>query len=189
MAAKSKAPKPEPVGVGARLRKAHTWFEDLATRTKDEAIKGRRKKERAKGPQLSPEELTKLADEMEEIQRALNPLENRRKEILEKLLPHWGHTGIEEIESRLGKTLISASFELCIETDVAKRALGDTLWQKVTARILQAPLLLAEGKRSTQVRDAITKALAVRKLKVSVTPPSSRRAKSGETGEAEEEAA
>jgi hypothetical protein len=184
-----KTPKPEPVGVGARLRKAHAWFENLAARTKDHAVRDRRKKERAKGPQLAPDKLVELADELEMIQRELNPLENRRREIIEQLLPHWGHTGIEEIESPLGKTLVSTSFELGVDPESLKKAIGDTAWQKVTMRTLQAPLLLAEGKTAAGVRDAIAGALAVRKLKVSVTSPSSRRPKSGEAAEVEDEAA
>jgi hypothetical protein len=178
--------KSEPVGVGAKLRKTHPWFETLASRAKDDAVKKRQKAERANGSRLNPEELDGLADELEKIQRELNPLETRRKEILAKLLPHWGYTGIEEIVSPMGKTLISTSFELCVDPSVIEEKVSGYAWQRITKRILQAPLLLASGKTGASVRDAIEKAVAVRKLKVSVTSPSSRRPKSGETADAED---
>lgn len=185
----TKVPKPEPVSIGSKLRKSNAWFENIATRAKDDATKERRKKERAKGPLLSEKDLSSLADELEEIQRQLNPLESRRKEILERLLPHWGHTGLEEIESSLGKTLVSTSYELYVDPDVIKEKVSNAAWLAMTARILQAPLLLAKGKDATEVRDAAAKAIVVKRMKVSITSPSSRRPKSGEAGDIEDEAA
>jgi hypothetical protein len=186
MPAKAKVPKGEPVGIGVKLRKAYPWFETLAQKPKDTAISNRRKLERANGPQLGGDELTALSDELEEIQRQLNPLENRRAQIVKDLLAHWGHTGIEEIEGRLGATLISTSFELALDPDEVKKTVGEALWQKITARVLQAPSFLREGEKMMVVRDAAEKSLRVRKLRISVTAPSSRGAKSGESSFEEE---
>lgn len=188
--APKKAPPVEPVGISAKLRKTHPWFETLAQAAKDAAVKRRQKSGRAKGRQLSPEQLVSFGDELELIQRQINPLDNRRKEIVDKLLAHWAHTGIEEIEGNLGKTLISLSFELGINPETLKKAMGEAVWQKVTEPTVQATKLLAEAKHIGEVQDAVERAMLVRKLKVSVTAPSSRRAKSGapdgeESGEEE----
>ena len=173
----------EDVGIGAKLRKEQPWFETLIQKAKDAAIKKRRQGERARGAELTPERIARIADELEEVQRQINPLENRRKELGLELLAHWGHTGIEEIEHPLGKTLISTSFEMAVDPATLKEAAGDTVWAKITERTVQAQKLLSLGRESTLVRDAIEKAVAVRKLKVSVTPPASRRPKSGATDE------
>lgn len=187
----TKAPAAEPVGIGAKLRQAHPWFEALAQKAKDAAVKRRRQTGRAKGPPLEPSRLVELADELEEIQRELNPLLTKRKVIVEQLLAHWAHSGIEEIESTLGKTLISLSFELGVAPEAIRKAVGDTVWQKVTERTIQASKLLAAAGQLGFVRDAIATAITVCKLKVSVIPPSSRRAKSGAANdeEADEDAA
>lgn len=180
-------PKAEPVGIGKKLRDAHPWFETQMQKTKDRAVEKRRKAEQKNGPQLDPERVAQLADMLEALQRQINPLENERREILKQLLPHWGHTGIEEIEHPLGKTLVSTSFELCVKPDTLKELVGDTVWQKITERALQAALALEEGDRNTLVRDAIERAAKIKKLKVSVTAPSSRRGKSGAPADGEEE--
>jgi hypothetical protein len=175
---KRKAQKIEPVGVGAPLRKTHPWFDAVARKAKDAAVLQRRKQGRTQGPQLPPEKVVELADELEEIQRQINPLDLKRKGIVEQLLAHWAHTGIEEIDGKLGKTLISLSFELGVNPRIIKNALGDVLWKRVTALTLQPAKLFALSKQPG-ARLVVQRAARVRKLKVAVTPPSSRRPKSG----------
>jgi hypothetical protein len=174
-----KAAAPAPVTIGAKLRQAHPWFDTLGEGAKEASVRLRQKTERAKGAKLSPDRLVELSDELEEIQRQINPLENKRKEIVTQLLAHWGHTGIEEIEGTLGKTLISLSFELGVDPEGIKKSVGETVWQKITERMIQPPKLLLEGKVHGTVRNAIERSARVCKCKVSVTAPSSRRGKSG----------
>src|SRR6185369_12257878 len=119
---KKKSYKVEPVGIGAPLRKSHPWFDTLAQKAKDAAVKNRQKQGRTQGPKLSPEQVVELSDELEEIQRQINPLDVRRKKIVEELLAHWAHTGIEEIDGTLGKTLISLSFELGVNPRIIRNA-------------------------------------------------------------------
>lgn len=177
--AKKKSTGPDPVGVSAKQRKANPWFEMLAEPVKADQIKKRRKEERAKGSELGPEQLRDIAERLEQIQVQINPLDNERKELTQKLMAHWGHTGIEEIEHPLGKTLISTSFEITLDPAAVRKGMSDTEWNRVTERVLQTPKVLGAGKESAKLRDVLAKGIAVRRLKVSVTPPSSRRPKSG----------
>ncbi|MDB5244557.1 MAG: hypothetical protein JWN18_427 [Parcubacteria group bacterium] len=178
----------KPVNIISKLRRASAWIEESSKDLKAAAINRRRKQERTRGEQLDSDKIVTLVDELEEIQRKLNPLENQRASLVEQLLAHWGHTGVEEIEGALGKTLISTSFELAVDPDVIEKNISVPLWRRLSARTLQADLLLTESNRTPKIRDAILSALVINKLKVSVTSPSSRRAKSGETdGESEDE--
>jgi hypothetical protein len=179
VSAKRPVSKTEPVGVSAKLRRANAWFEDLATKVKNEALKRRRTAGRNAGKELDSLRIVELADELENLQRQMNPLEIRRKEIVEDLVAHWAHTGVEEIEGLLGKTLISQSFELGINPRTFQAKVTDAVWQKITERRIEPAKLLAEAKRNDVVKSALEKALLVRKMKVSVTAPSSRRPKSG----------
>jgi hypothetical protein len=187
--ARSTRPKPNLSSVDAKLRKQHPWFEDLAENAKTTAQLKRRSEERAEGPKLSEPDLKVLADRLEEIQRKLNPLLKERDAILERLLPHWGHTGIEEIQSPLGKTRITTSHQLCVDADVLQKALGETLWQKLSKRIIQSDLLLAEGKANEKVRKDIGKAVKVKQMSVSFTSPSSQTPRSGGTSSTQAEEA
>ncbi len=184
-----KASGPTHVGVTKKLRQAYSWFEALAESVKNQAISKRRRAERAKGPQLKPEKVVELVDELEKIQQQLNPLLERRETLVGQLLPHWAHTGVEEIEGKLGKTLIATSFELTVNPGYLEQALSKPVWQKVTERALQPIRLLAEGKENADVRTATASAMQVKKLRVSVISPSSRRPKSGkpEGGQGEDE--
>jgi len=180
MAKQPKAPKPKPVSVIKELREAHPWIGPLAKPAQDAAVAKRRKKERAAGPKLSEERLRELADELETIQRRINPDLARQEEIKKELLAHWGHTGISEIESSLGNTLISQSFSLGADPDVVKNAVGSRQWVGMTARILQPERLLTLAANDEALRETLKKAVVVSKLTLAVTPPSSRRAKSGQ---------
>src|SRR5256885_16430527 len=120
-----KLPVPEPVGVGKKLRDAYSWFEDSVQKIKAAAVEKRRKKERGNGPQLSGDDLVKIADELEEIQRQINPLVIKRTELVKKIVAHWGHSGIEEIEGKLGNTLISTSFKLVVEPQKLKEQVDE----------------------------------------------------------------
>lgn len=174
-----KSAEMEKVSMGAKLRKAHPWFDALLQGAKAAELKKRRVAERAKGPELDPAQVLATADELEELQRQINALEIRRKELGAALLAHWAHTGVEEIEHPLGKTLISTSFELALDQEVVRQSVSKPLWYKITERIVGAGKLLHAGDTSLPVRDVIVKAALVQRLKVSVTPPASRRPKSG----------
>ncbi len=179
----SKAIAAEPIAVGAKLRKVHPWFESLIQKAKDAEVLKRRKNERLKGGEIVTSRVREIADELESLQREMNPFEIRRKELTHELLVHWGYTGLEEIEHPLGYTLISTSFEMALDPAVIQKALNDSQFAKVTARIIQAAKLLNEGMQHAAIRDIIERAVVVRKLKVSVTPPASRRPKSGASDE------
>jgi hypothetical protein len=178
--------KPDVAPVQSKHRKSNPWLETAATPLKRQAVRERRRTERLKGNKVPPQELTFLADELERIQREMNPLLTKRDVIIDKLLPHWGHTGVEEIESTLGRTLLSSSFQLCLDQDTLKNALSESQWQRVTRRVIEAQRLLADAKTDPKLRAAIKKALRVKKMMVSVVSPSSRRPKSGEPGPDEE---
>jgi hypothetical protein len=182
-----KAPKVEPAGVSADLRKAHSWFETLAEKVKELAVTKRKKTGRTKGKELPPEQVVKLADELENIQRQINPLDVRRKEIIAELLGHWAHTGVEEIEGTLGKTLISSSFQLAVNPAIVQKGVSVSTWLRITERTIDPAKLLSKAKNNEKLRTALDKALLVRKVTISVTPPSSRRAKSGALEEGDEE--
>ncbi len=176
--------KSKPVNVSAKLRKASPWFEEGAERAKDGAIKKRRVDFETQGSKLKTNELVAIADELEEIQRKLNPLLTRHEELSAPLLAHWGHTGIEEIEGTLGKTLFSTSVTLSVDPDAIEKGLTEGQWRTVTKRLLDAKLALAMGERDEIFRSLIIKTIKA-SAKVTITPPSSRRPKSGETGEDE----
>lgn len=176
-----KARASDGVKVNARLRKMHPWFEELMEPIKEESVRKRRKSERTRGVKLSPERLASHADALEALQKELNPLENRRRELVKILLAHWGHTGISEIESLRGRTLITASFELCFDADEVRREVGMAHWHALTERVLQPGRLLTEAADSPHLRETVEHTARVRRVKISVISPSSRRPKSGET--------
>jgi hypothetical protein len=179
-------PKSKQVGVGSKLRKAHAWFEMLAAGVKATAYEARQKKERKNGKKLNADELTQVVDEIETLQRQINTLQNKQDKEKEKLLAHWGYTGVEEIETTLGKTLISPSYQMCVQSDVVREGIGNNLWRKISERVLQPDRLLMEGKENAELRELAADAVKVAKLRMSITPPSSRRPKSAE-GEEDEE--
>lgn len=174
--------KPKPVTVELKLRKAaaHRWLEEAAEAVKEAAVRKRRDDEKKGGPRLSPQELAKVADELEEVQRELNPLLTRKDELSKRILAHWGHTGVEEIESGLGNTRITASLSLVVDPEAVEEKLGAAQWKAVTRRVLQVPLLLAAAIRKQDLRPAISAAVKAVNVKVAVVPPSSRTAKKGD---------
>jgi hypothetical protein len=174
--------KQKPVTVESKLRKlaAHSWFEEAALKAKAAAIQKKRDEKKAGGPKLPPSKLVALADELEQVQRELNPLLIKKEELSAQLLAHWGHTGIEEIESGLGKTRITPSMSLGVDPEPLEERLTAPQWRAVTRRIVQAPLLLAAAMQERKLRPIIGKAITASNVKVSVVPPSSRTAKTGE---------
>lgn len=178
------AKKPERAAVPAKHRKGFAWFEESAKDAREAARRDRRRAERNKGKALSDEELDKLCDELEMLQRELNPRLNRAKEIGALLLAHWGHTGVAEIETMLGKTLIVESFEYSVDPQVIRENVSEAKWVGITTRAIQPIYLLTLAAKDAIVRATVGEALAAR-LKLSVVPPSSRRPRSGETTEGE----
>lgn len=179
------APKVKPVEVGKKLRDANQWFEEGCKKVKEAAIDKKRAELHAKGPELKSKEVRAVADELERIQRELNPLEERHRELSEQLLAHWAHTGIEEIEGELGKMLVSVSFKIAVSPEVVERGLGEQ-YRKVQERRLNPTLLLALAGNDQDVQQlAIRAARAL--VSVKITPPSSRRPRSGQTDAEEDE--
>lgn len=174
--------KNKPVTVESKLRKlaAHSWFEEAAAKVKAAAIEKKRDEKRKDGPKLPPKELAAVADELELLQRELNPLLTKKEQLSAKLLAHWGYTGIEEIESSYGKTRITASMSLCVDPDPLEQKTTPQQWRAMTRRILQAPLMLALAIKQGELKPAIGKAIVATNVKVAVVPPSSRTAKKGE---------
>ena len=167
--------------MNAALRRVHRLFEDLAQKEKDAATAKRRQEERARGRLLSPGELGRLSDELEHIQRTINPLLERAQGIKQAILAHWGHTGVEEVPGSLGNTLIATSFELQLDAEAVRANIRLGVWNAITRRVIKPALALSAGKGDAALRDALASAIRVGKLTVSVTPPSSRRPRSGKT--------
>lgn len=174
--------KAKPVTVDSKLRKlvANAWFELVGAKAKIAALNKKREEKRKDGPKLPPDKLAAIADELEGVQRQLNPLLIRKEELSAQLLAHWGHTGIEEIESSLGKTRITPSMSLCVDPEPIEARTTPQQWQAITKRIVQAPLLLALAMREKKLQPLVGKAIVATNVKVAVVPPSSRTAKTGE---------
>lgn len=188
MVSKPKAPKPASVGVSAKLRAAHGWFEQLSTKAHDAAVKEKRRKLSLNGPRLSATDLIAVVDELERIQRELNPLEIRKKELVEKLAIQWAHTGIEEIEGTLGNTLLSLSSQYVIgDPSKVQDAISEGLWNKISLRRLDPALALSAADSDTDLQALLGKHAKVAKLLLAVTPPSSRRPASGQPKDEEGE--
>lgn len=173
------------VNVGEKLRKTNPWFEDGAKKAKEGATEKKRIDLRASGSKLTATELRETADELEQIQRKLNELEARHKELSGPLLAHWAHTGIEEVESELGKTLVALSFKLGVDPAATAKTLTETQWRAVTERRINPQFLLAMAEREPELQPAIVKSIRA-SVSVKITPPSSRRPKSGQPEEEDE---
>jgi glycerol-3-phosphate cytidylyltransferase-like family protein len=183
------AKKPDLVSVGSDLRKAFDFIEALAQSRIDAEIEKRRADERTKGPQLLPEVVRVLSDELETIQQSINPLKKRQESIRKKILTQWGHSGISEIEGELGNSLISTSAQLALDPDVLLPALDEKDRKKMVRSVLHVQALLLRAANDVEVQQKMKEAIRVKKLLVSITPPSSRgQAGSPEDQETENEA-
>jgi hypothetical protein len=173
----------KPVTVESKLRKSKPfrWFEDAAVEVKQQVIQKKRDEKKAKGKKLTSEELTAIADKLAKIQEELNPRLAEHESLSEQLLAHWGHTGIEEVESAKGKTLITTSMSLCVDPDPIEEDTTPAQWRAVTKRTLNIPALLLLGQDDEKWRGRIGKAISATNVRISVVPPGSRRPKSGET--------
>ena len=167
-----------PIGIGKKVRESHPWIDEVTKKAYDLAIKELMRKWRRRGPELAPQRLVRLADKLEKIQRTLNRLERRHEVISKALLAHWGHTGAREIESMLGKTLLSTSAKYSINQDGFKKRLPVGTWQNLSERVLAVALLAEQGENDAGLRKIARRFMRV-KPTVNVTPPSSRRPKSG----------
>jgi len=178
----------KPVTVESKLRRAaaHSWFESAAAKAKAAAIEKKRQEKKKGGPKLPPDKLAALADELEEVQRQLNPLLIKKEELSARILAHWGYTGLEEIESSLGKTRITASMSLCVDPAIIEGQVSEHHWRSVTRRILQPTLLLALALKRDGLMPLIGSAITATNVKVAVVPPSSRTAKKSGKEEDEE---
>ncbi|MBI2625602.1 hypothetical protein HY442_00060 [Candidatus Parcubacteria bacterium] len=180
------APKTKPVEVGKKIRQSFPWFEDGCAKAKEAALKQKRALLQQSGRRLKSEELQATLNELERIQRELNPLEERHEELSGMLLAHWAHTEVEELKSLLGVTLIAPSFKVSLSPDTAQAELSPTQWQSATERRLNPQRLLALADREHDLRAPVLKAVRV-SATVKVTPPSSRRPRSGQPENGEEE--
>lgn len=179
-------PKAKPVTIPQKLRQAYPWLMRFVKKAQAKVVASRREKERALGPKLSIEELKAVADELEAIQRRINPDLERMDKLKERLKAHWGHTGVTEIKSPLGETLISFKMSVGVDPESIRPAVSKYTWlRRLTDRVLQPEKLLAYAGRDEALQATVGDALSVT-LEVSVTPPSSRRPRSGKTADAEE---
>ena len=186
-----KKPAPKIVTVDSKVRAKYPWLDEFAAARKATALDERRKKEQANGKLLSVDALKRLADEYEKIQRQINDLKNDQEKIRDMmLLPHWGHTGIQEIESSLGNTLFVPGWTLGLDQDVVQRRISRESWYRNSERVLKPMSLIAEGDKATKKapreRAAIMEALRVAKFQIAIIPPSSRRQKSGQSAAQDE---
>ena len=180
---KSLGSKMELVSVPKKFREAHSWFEKGSEEKKKKATEIKQAKVRVLGRQLSANRLQAISDQLERIQRKLNPLENRHAKLSRWILAHWGFTGIQEVEGKLGRTLVHESFQFALNQDVVKGGLTADLWERGAPRRLEPARILVLAKESESLRFLVLKALRVQKPKISITPPSSRRPKSGQAEE------
>lgn len=186
MPSPSKSPSMRPVRVSEKLRQAYHWFEDSIQNLKDRVLRQKREELTSTGKRLSPEEVVELVDELEEIQRELIPREKRHEEISELLLAHWAHTGVEEIQGKLGKTLFHASFTVSIDPKViAKGDISEGWYIAMSDRRLVAEKMLSYAQKIGQELTSLILKAARASVSVSITPPSSRRIKSGSPDEDE----
>jgi hypothetical protein len=167
------------VAVKADLRRANAWFEGVVSTKKETAIEKRRAQERLRGQQLEPEKLIEQLDALDELQTQRNSIDNKMAEINAAILAHWGHTGVKELAGTSGKTLITTSCEIAVDPTVIRKAVNVRSWvHKLTDRILQPAALLAMARENTPLHASVVDAVRVKKLRVSIIPPSSRRPKS-----------
>lgn len=175
-----------PVRISEKLRKAHLWFEEGLAKLKARMVDRKRQELTVSGPKLKPEEVKALTDELEEIQRKLIPLELRHEELSEKLLAHWAHTGITEVEGNLGKTLFHPSFTVTIDPKILeKEDVSDSWLVAMSERRLVPEKMLSHAEKIGLELSSIILKAARASVKVNITPPSSRRPKSGELLEEE----
>src|SRR3989338_6661013 len=178
MATKPRIPNPDTFSIDSKQRKANPWVDDLAKDLKAEALGAKRAEARKGGPKLPVVDLNKLLDEYEEEQRKINQAGTRQEEIAEELKAHWGHTGVEEIEHRLGNTSFTLSYSLAGLSEKLKSGISEREGIKITKPIPQAALLLGLAATDPSVRKALAKALTVKELKLTIKAPSSRTEKS-----------
>jgi len=183
----TKKPKPEPVSIKAVIRKAYTWFEELAAKIDEKCITKRRKEEALAGAQLTPAQLQAELDELERIQKLLNPLLVERENHLKKIWPHWGHTGVDEMTHPAGKSLIVTSLSYkCGDPDKLQAAIPESQWLRVSKRTLDPKLAMAEADKDEEFRKTLM-ANVIGTVKTSFYSPSSRRPKSGQPTDEEDE--
>lgn len=181
-----KPPEPTFVSVGKKLRSAFEWFEKAAKKKMDAEVKKRREAESQLGPKLTPEEVTALVDRQEELQKEVNPKLEEIEKISGQLRAHWGHTGATELLGTTGKTLISTSFSLSVNQDEIKKHVHESRWRAITQRMIVAKKMLESAMVDPAFRSMIPNTLSAQ-LKVTVTPPSSRRPRSGQRFDLEDD--
>lgn len=175
-----------PVRISEKLRKTHQWFEEGIQKIKGRALQRKKEDLVSTGPKLKPEEVMVLVDELEEIQRKLIPLENRHEEISQKLLAHWAHTGVSEIQSTLGRTLFHVNFKIDVDPKIlGKEDVSDGWFMAMSERLLIPHKMLAHAQKIGQELCAMLLKATRASVTVNITPPSSRRKKSGQPEEDE----
>ncbi len=173
-----KPAKPETVSVGKKIRDAFLWFEHSTQAAKEKENKRRREDEKKLGPQLAPEQITALVDEQEKLQQEINPKLDRIDAISAQLKAHWGHTGVTEYTGTEGKALVSLSYMIALDQNPIRTKVTPNRWVSITERVIAVRELLEVAMVDTDMRKIVQGAI-VAQLKVSVTPPSSRRPRSG----------
>jgi hypothetical protein len=185
---KPKGPKPECVTVSSEVRKLFSFIDEEAKAVKEDAVRKKRNSLRKKGRKLTDRRLKAISDALERIQRLMNPLQNRRKKLVDVLLAHYGHERITEIIGKLGNTLLTESFVLAIENP--DRVISDEKLTKAqrdlitkTALVVEAAFAAAKAEGGEELQKLLLSSIKVKRFTVSVTPPSSRTPNTGEQKE------
>ncbi|MBI2609988.1 hypothetical protein HYW53_02320 [Candidatus Giovannonibacteria bacterium] len=180
--------KSYPVNISSKLRKDHRWFEKALEPIKNKLLSDKRKELALTGPKLTPRELVKIADELEEIQRELNPLLIRHKELSDQIAAHFGHTGIKEIIGNLGRTEISTPYIIKVDPKIIEKEMPEEMAAMTERRLVPERMLLHLQRNWDVLSAAFLKAIMGR-VSIYITLPSSQRPESGRTFDEEEETA
>ncbi len=182
-----RAKEPELVTISADLQKVHKWFREGSKGIIQEEIKLLQKKQKQATEPPSSKRVRRVASAHELLQRKINDLQNEQERYTLRLKSYWGETGISEIESRHGNSLVGTSMSLAVDPADLARRIGIERFMTLFASMLNPELLLMEAQNDEVLKLAIFRATRVSKSSVKVTAPSSRRAKSGKLALIEEE--
>jgi hypothetical protein len=175
--ADKEAVSPE-LSITTELRQTFAWFDLLVARAKYLATQALQEKCRARGPELSIGQLMVAHNDLENLRRELNDLEEKYGKAHGKLATHWGYTGIEKISSNLGETNFSEKFKIALDIKALKGSLPPKTWKRILVLVPDPVLLLNLAEQDPKIQDVIKKAVHVIP-QLSITPPSSRTPKSG----------
>ena len=167
----------EKVSIEKLLRSHYRWFEELASKKVDAALKRYAKRLRKEGPMPDPSRFVKKLDQLAKTRRKINRLERKIKKISPEIILYWAHTGRKTARTKLGETLFSTSFRYSVNANRLYQKITKSAWRKITMPVVDPVLLLRLAAENAEVREALLTTLSTTPS-LSVIPPTSRRPKS-----------